>query len=101
VDGAYNAYNKRTADQDKSHGHMFNNIFGQTSQLLQDAMKQDSNYLSVITGNDLHELINLIERTIVAQSKDEYPFKAVFDLKGDFIIISNMIEQMHSITMLM
>jgi transcriptional/translational regulatory protein YebC/TACO1 len=84
VDGAYNTYTKRTADQDKSRGQMFNNIFGKTSQLLQAAMKQDSNYLTVIAGNDPLELINLIERTIVAQSKDEYPFKTVFDLERRF-----------------
>ena len=63
---------------------MFNNIFGHTSQLLQDAMKQDSAYLTVIAGNDPLELISLIERTIVAQAKDEYPFKTVFDLERRF-----------------
>ena len=63
---------------------MFNTIFGHTSQLLQDAMKQDSNYSTVIAGNNPLELISLIERTIVAQAKDECPFKTVYDLERRF-----------------
>jgi hypothetical protein len=61
VDGAYSTYNKRLADEAKSHGQMFNVIFGQMSQLLQDAVKQDSSYLTAIASNDPLELYSLTE----------------------------------------
>jgi hypothetical protein len=60
IDGAHNSHNKQEADLVKNHGLMFNVIFGQTSQLLQDATKQESSYLTVIASNDLLELSKLI-----------------------------------------
>jgi hypothetical protein len=54
-------------------------IQGQCTQLLQDKMKQDTDWAVVSTSYDPLMLYRLIERTILAQTEDQYPFATVYD----------------------
>jgi hypothetical protein len=51
----------------------------QCTQLLQDKMKQDPDWITVSTSYDPLTLYRLIERTVLAQTKDQYPFATLYD----------------------
>jgi hypothetical protein len=59
-------------------------IQGQFTQLLQDKMKQDTDWAVVSTSYDPFTLHSLIERTILAQTEDQYPFATVYDQELSF-----------------
>jgi hypothetical protein len=59
-------------------------IQGQCTQLLQDKMKQDMDWAVVSTSYDPLTLYHLIERTILAQTEDQYPFATVYDQELSF-----------------
>jgi hypothetical protein len=63
----------------KHRGHAFSLIQGQYTQLLQDKMKQDTDWAVVSTSYNPLTLYCLIERTILAQTEDQYPFATVYD----------------------
>jgi hypothetical protein len=63
----------------KNRGQAFSLIQGQCTQLLQDKMKQDTEWSVVSTSYDPLMLYRLIERTILAQTEDQYPFATVYD----------------------
>jgi hypothetical protein len=63
----------------KHRGQSFSLIQGQYTQLLQDNMKQDMDWAIVSTSYDPLMLYCLIERTILAQTEDQYPFATVYD----------------------
>jgi hypothetical protein len=52
---------------------------GQCTQLLQDKMKQDTDWAIVSTSYDPLTLYRLIERTILAHTEDQYPFATMYD----------------------
>jgi hypothetical protein len=52
-------------------------ILGQCTQLLQDKMKQDVSWTRVSASYDPLKLYRLIERIVLKQTKDQYPFAAV------------------------
>jgi hypothetical protein len=54
-------------------------IQGKCTQLLHDKMKQDTGWTVVSTSYDPLTLYSLIERTILAQTEDQYPFATVYD----------------------
>jgi hypothetical protein len=47
-------------------------------------MKQDTEYTNVSTSYDPLTLYRLIERTILAQTEDQYPFATVYDQELSF-----------------
>jgi hypothetical protein len=53
-------------------------ILGQCTRLLEDKMKQDSDWLTVNTSFDPLALYRLIEKTTLAQTEDQYPFATVY-----------------------
>jgi hypothetical protein len=59
-------------------------IQGQCTRLLQDKMKQDTDWAVVSTSYDPLTLYSLIERTILAQTEDQYPFATVYDRELSF-----------------
>jgi hypothetical protein len=59
-------------------GQAFSLIQGQCTQLLQDKMKQDTEWKNVSTSYDPLTLYRLIERTILAHTEDQYPFTTVY-----------------------
>jgi hypothetical protein len=56
----------------------FSLILGQCTHLLEDKMKQDSDWLTVNTSFDPLALYRLIEKITLAQSEDQYPFAMVY-----------------------
>jgi hypothetical protein len=59
-------------------------ILGQCTQMLQDKMKQDAEWMHVITSYDPLTLYHLIEKTVLAQTEDQYPFATVYDQEMAF-----------------
>jgi hypothetical protein len=62
----------------KHRGQAFSLIQVQCIQLLQDKMKQDTEWTNVSTSYDPLNLYRLIERTVLAQTEDQYPFTTVY-----------------------
>jgi hypothetical protein len=48
-------------------------------QLLQDKMKQDTDWTATSMSNDPLTLYQLIKKTILVQTEDQYPFVMVYD----------------------
>jgi len=75
----WRSYRERTTQLTKYRGQAFSLILGQCTQLLQDKMKQDTDWTVVSTSYDPLSLYRLIERTILAQTDDQYPFATIYD----------------------
>jgi hypothetical protein len=75
----WRTYRERNANMIKHRGQAFSLIQGQCTQLLQDKMKQDTDWSIVSTSYEPLTLYRLIERTILAQTEDQYPFATVYD----------------------
>ena len=70
--------NKRDTLQ-KHRGQAYSLVLGQCLQLLQDRMKQDSDWDTVKTSNDPLQLYRLIKKVVQGQTDDQYPFALVYD----------------------
>jgi hypothetical protein len=68
----------------KHRGQAVSLIQGQCTQLPQDKMKQDTDWNTVIISYDPLTLYLLIERTVLAQTEDQYPFATVCDQELSF-----------------
>jgi hypothetical protein len=68
----------------KHRGQAFSLNQGQCTQLLQDKMKQDTEWTNVSTSNDPLTMYLLIQRTVLAQTEDQYPFTTVYDQELSF-----------------
>ena len=54
-------------------------IRGQCMQVLLDKMKYDPDWAAVSTSYDPLLLISLIEKVVLAQTEDQYPFATVYE----------------------
>jgi hypothetical protein len=79
-------YRERNANLLKHRGQAFSLIQGQCIQLLQDKMKQDTDWNAVSTSYDSWPLYRLIEKTVLAQTEDQYPFATVYDQELAFYL---------------
>jgi hypothetical protein len=68
----------------KHRGQAFSLIQGQCTQLMQEKMKQDADWNTVSISYDPLTLYRLIERTVLAQTEDQYPFATVYDQELSF-----------------
>ena len=75
----WRTYRERNASLLKHRGQTFSLILGQCTQLLQDKLKQDAAWNAVSVSYDPLTLYRLIQRTILAQTEDQYPFATVYD----------------------
>jgi hypothetical protein len=75
----WRTYQERNALLTKHRGQAFSLILGQYTQLLQDKMKHDIDFTTVSTSYDPLLLYRLMEKTILAQTEDQYPFATVYD----------------------
>ena len=75
----WRTYRERNAQLLKHRGQSFSLILGQCTQMLQDKMKQDADWITVSTSYEPLSLYRLIEKTILAQTEDQYPFATVYD----------------------
>ena len=81
----WRTYRERSANLAKNRGQAFSLILGQCTQLLQDKMKQDTDWDVVSTSYDPLLLYRLIERTILAQTEDQYPFATVYEQESHYV----------------
>jgi hypothetical protein len=66
----WSTYRENNDNLIKHRGQAFSLIQGQCTQLLQDKMKQDTDWAVVSTSYDPLTIYHLIERTILAQTED-------------------------------
>lgn len=81
---AWRTYRERNAKLEQHRGQTFSLTLGQCTQLLQDKMKQDKAWDATSTSNDPLTLFKLIEKTILAQTEDQYPFATVYEQEVAF-----------------
>jgi hypothetical protein len=72
-------FRERNTNLIKHLGQAFSLIQVQCTQLLQDKIKQDTDWNTVSISYDPLTLYRLIERTVLAQSEDQCPFATVYD----------------------
>jgi hypothetical protein len=77
-------FRERNTNLTKHRGQAFSPIQGQCTQLLQDKMKQDMDWTNMSTLCDPLNMYHLIERTVMAQTEDQYPFTTVYDQELSF-----------------
>jgi hypothetical protein len=73
----WRTYRERSAQLTKHRGQAFSLILGQCTQLLQDKMKEDTDFITVSTSYDPLLLYRLIEKLILAQTEDQDLFASV------------------------
>jgi hypothetical protein len=71
-------FRERNSNLIKHRCQAFSVIQGQCTQLLQDKMMQDMDWNTVSTSYDALTLHLLIERTVLAQTEDQYLFATVY-----------------------
>jgi hypothetical protein len=75
----WRSYQERNSQLLKHRGQAFSLILGQCTQLLQDKMKQNIDWTVVSTSYDPLTLYQVIKKTILGQTEDQYPFATVYD----------------------
>jgi hypothetical protein len=80
----WRTYRERNALLTKYRGQEFSLILRQCTQLLQDRMKQDTNWNRASMSYNPLELYRLIKKTTLAQMEDQYPFATVYDQELNF-----------------
>jgi hypothetical protein len=83
-DNEWRTHRDRNALLSKHRGQAFSLILGQCTQLLLDKMKQDIDNITVSTSYNPLLLYRLIEKTVLAQTEDQYPFATVYDQEASF-----------------
>ena len=78
-DSQYKLYSNRLGDLTKHRGKAFSLILGQCTQVLKDKMKHDPDYAVTINDCDPLALKRLIQKTVLAQSDDQYPFQTIYE----------------------
>jgi hypothetical protein len=80
----WRTFRERNTNLVKHRGQAFSLIQGQCAQLLQDKIKQDTDWNTVSISYDSLTLYRLIERTVLAQTEDQYPCATLYDQKLSF-----------------
>jgi hypothetical protein len=80
----WRTFRERNTNLIKHQCQAFSLIQGQCTRLLQDKMKQDTDWNTVSISYDPLTLCRLIERTVLAQTEDQYPFATVYDQELSF-----------------
>jgi hypothetical protein len=77
-DTKWKNYNKRQQELIKHRGQCFGLIRGQCTRTLVDKMEHDASWSTTIKSGDPLLLYALIEKTILAQSEETYPFPIIY-----------------------
>jgi hypothetical protein len=77
-------FQERNTNLIKHRSQAFSLVQGQYNQLLQDKMKQDTDWNTASTSYDPLILYRLIERTVLAQTEEQYLFATVYDQELSF-----------------
>ena len=80
----WRTYKERNDQLTKHRRQGFSLIIGQCTQLLQYKMKQDTEWNVVSTSYGHLTLYQLIEKTVLVQTEDQYPFATVYNQELGF-----------------
>ena len=75
----WKAHSSRTHKLVMHRGQVFSLIEGQCTQLLLDKLKPEAQWTQVKASDDPLLLIALIERVVLSQTDDQYPYAAVYE----------------------
>jgi hypothetical protein len=75
----WRTYRERTSRLEKQRGQAFSMIRGQCMQVLLDKMKHDVDWIPASESYDPLTLFKLIEKTILAQTEDQYPYATLYE----------------------
>ena len=78
-DNAWRTYRERNTILTKHRGQAFSMIKGQCQQVLLDKMKHDPNFTTVSESFDPLSLFNLIEKIVLGQTEDQFPYATVYE----------------------
>ena len=78
-DSAWRTYRERNSRLETQRGQAFSMIRGQCMQVLLDKMKHDPDWTTASESYDPLTLLRLIEKTILAQTEDQYPYATVYE----------------------
>jgi hypothetical protein len=76
---AWRTYRERNSRLETQRGQAFSMIRGQCMQVLLDKMKHDPDWMPASKSYDPLTLLRLIEKTILAQTEDQYPYATVYE----------------------
>jgi hypothetical protein len=82
----WHTFRERNTNLIKHRGQAFSLIQGQCTQLLQEKMKQETDCNTVSISYDPLTLYRLIERTVLTQTEDQYPFATVHKQELSFYL---------------
>jgi hypothetical protein len=74
----WRTFREHNANMIKHQGQTLSMIQGQCTQVLQDKIKQDTEWTNVSTSYDPLTLYRLIERSVLEKAEDQYPFATVY-----------------------
>ena len=77
-DGKWRSYREYTSILKKHRGQAYSMIMGQCAHQLMDRMKQDTSWTMVSQDYKPLALLDLIEKTVLDQTEDQYPFAIVY-----------------------
>ena len=80
----WRTYIERNSQLTKHRGQGLSLILGQCTQLLQDHMKQDTEWNVVRTLYDPLTLYRLTRKTVLGQTEDQHPFATVYNQELGF-----------------
>jgi hypothetical protein len=75
----WRTFHNRRQQLVKNRGQEYHLIIGQCTQLLKDKFEQDTDWTIVKTAQDTIQLYRLIEKTVLAQTEDQYPCATVYN----------------------
>jgi hypothetical protein len=75
----WRTFRERNSRLEKQRGQAFSMIRGQCMQVLLDKMKHDPDWTTTSESYDPLTLLKLIEKTVLAQTEDQYPFATVYE----------------------
>jgi hypothetical protein len=75
----WRTYRERKSRLEKQRGQAFSMIRGQCMQVLLDKMKHDTDWNLASVSYDPLTLFKLIEKTVLAQTEDQYPYATVYE----------------------
>jgi hypothetical protein len=75
-------HRKRTAKLEEHRGQVYSLLRGQCTKSLLEKMKRDATWTAVAASLDPLQLYGLIEKTILTQSDDFFPFAVVYELES-------------------
>ena len=75
----WRSYRERNTKLLKPRGQAYSLILGQCTQLLNDKLKQERTWAVVSVSYNPLQFYRLIERVILVQTEDQYPFATIYD----------------------